>query len=443
MKTLYLECNMGAAGDMINAALYGICSPEQKKTYLDTMNHLSERLSIVMEDVTNSTIAGHHLRVLMKDEQGHIVEEHVHDHHDEHAHHEEHDYHGEHDHHDEHAHHDEHDHHDHTHAHDHEPGHHHAHHHHSLADIYDMVEHFDVSDAVRNRVRKIYDDLAQAESQAHGRTVEEVHFHEVGAMDAVADITGACLLMELLAPERVVVSAINLGSGSVHTAHGILPVPTPATAYLLKGIPAYMSEINGELCTPTGAALLKSFATEYGSMPGMCLSGIGYGMGTKEFPRLNCVRALLGETKEDTYGPNGVVTKLSANVDDMTGEEVGFCIEKLLSMGALDVYATPIYMKKNRPAYEINVLCKPEDADILAQGMLKHTSTFGVRRENLDRYRMEVSFEEVETPYGIVRKKTATGYGISKSKYEYADLARLAEQEDCSLRELTTSVLPV
>ncbi len=433
MKTLYLECNMGAAGDMINAALYGICSPEQKKIYLDTMNHLSDHLSIVMEDVTNTTIAGHHLRVLVKDEQGHIVEEHVHDHHG-HAHHD-HEHH-DHDHHDGHAHEHEHEDHDHHHSHTH-------HHHHSLADIYDMVEHFDVSDAVKNRVRKIYADLAQAESQAHGRTVEEVHFHEVGAMDAVADITGACLLMELLAPERVVVSAINLGSGSVHTAHGILPVPTPATAYLLKEIPAYMSEISGELCTPTGAALLKSFATEYGCMPRMCLSGIGYGMGTKQFPRLNCVRALLGETKEDTCGPNGLVTKLSANVDDMTGEEIGFSIDKLLAMGALDVYASPIVMKKSRPAYEINVLCKPDDADMLAVGMLKYTSTFGVRREDIDRYRMETAFEQVQTPYGSVRKKTGTGYGICKSKYEYADLAQLAAKEGISLRELMSSVLPV
>ncbi len=433
MKQLYLECNMGAAGDMLNAALFDICTGEQKKEYLETMNHLSDRIQIKMENVVNSSITGNHMQVLVQTGEGMVEEgegEGDHDHaHDAHPH-EDHD----------HAHdahpHENHHHEDHTH----EDHHHHHHEHHSLADIHHLVDSFPVSEQVKAHVKAVYQELAAAESKAHGKPVEEIHFHEVGSMDAVADITGAYLLMEMLQPDEIIVSPVNVGSGHVHTAHGVLPVPAPATATLLTGVPSYMSDIKGELCTPTGAALLKHFATRFGQMPQMKVSAIGYGMGTKEFPRLNCVRAFLGESAAySETAPNDKVTQLTANLDDMTGEELGYCMDRLLEAGALDVSAIPMYMKKNRPAYELNCLCKPEEADQIAHAILQYTSSFGVRRADMDRYKMEIHFEAVETENGTIRKKIGTGYGITKSKLEYADMAEAAARRSLPLRGITIS----
>lgn len=421
MKQLYLECNMGAAGDMLNAALFDICTGEQKKEYLETMNHLSDRIQIKMENVVNSSITGNHMQVLVQTGEGVVEEgEGDHDHaHDAHPH-EDHDYTHE----------------DHTHG-DHD---HHHHEHHSLADIHHLVDSFPVSEQVKAHVKAVYQELAAAESKAHGKPVEEIHFHEVGSMDAVADITGASLLMEMLQPDEIIVSPVNVGSGHVHTAHGVLPVPAPATATLLTGVPSYMSDIKGELCTPTGAALLKYFATRFGQMPQMMVSAIGYGMGTKEFPRLNCVRAFLGESAAySETAPNDKVTQLTANLDDMTGEELGYCMDRLLEAGALDVSAIPMYMKKNRPAYELNCLCKPEEADQIAHAILQYTSSFGVRRADMDRYKMEIHFEAVETENGTIRKKIGTGYGITKSKLEYADMAEAAARRSLPLRGITIS----
>lgn len=418
MKQLYLECNMGAAGDMLNAALFDICTGEQKKEYLETMNHLSDRIQIKMENVVNSSITGNHMQVLVQTGEGVVEEGEVeHDHgahpHEDHDHH-----HGDHD-------------------HDH---HHHHHEHHSLADIHHLMDSFPVSEQVKAHVKAVYQELAAAESKAHGKPVEEIHFHEVGSMDAVADITGASLLMEMLKPDEIIVSPVNVGSGHVHTAHGVLPVPAPATATLLTGVPSYMSDIKGELCTPTGAALLKHFATRFGQMPQMMVSAIGYGMGTKEFSRLNCVRAFLGESAAySETAPNDKVTQLTANLDDMTGEELGYCMDRLLEAGALDVSAIPMYMKKNRPAYELNCLCKPEEADQIAHAILQYTSSFGVRRADMDRYKMEIHFEAVETENGTIRKKIGSGYGITKSKLEYADMAEAAARRSLPLRGITIS----
>lgn len=419
MKQLYLECNMGAAGDMLNAALFDICTGEQKKEYLETMNHLSDHIQIKMENVVNSSITGNHMQVLVQTGEGMVEEGEVEHDHGAHPH-EDHDHH----------------HGDHDHAH-----HHHHHEHHSLADIHHLVDSFPVSEQVKAHVKAVYQELAAAESKAHGKPVEEIHFHEVGSMDAVADITGASLLlMEMLQPDEIIVSPVNVGSGHVHTAHGVLPVPAPATATLLTGVPSYMSDIKGELCTPTGAALLKHFATRFGQMPQMMVSAIGYGMGTKEFPRLNCVRAFLGEsTAYSETAPNDKVTQLTANLDDMTGEELGYCMDRLLEAGALDVSAIPMYMKKNRPAYELNCLCKPEEADQIAHAILQYTSSFGVRRADMDRYKMEIHFEAVETEIGTIRKKIGTGYGITKSKLEYADMAEAAASRSLPLRGITIS----
>ena len=257
-------------------------------------------------------------------------------------------------------------------------------------------------------------------------------------MDAIADVTAVCLAMERLAPEQVVVSPIHVGSGKVKCAHGILPVPAPATAYILKEIPIYGGEIKSELCTPTGAALLRHFATSFGNMPVMRVSAVGYGMGKKDFPVANCVRAMLGESVEKESGDT--VIELSCNIDDMTAEALGFAEEQLLSAGALDVFMTPVQMKKSRPGTLFSVLCLSADKEKMVKLIFKHTTTLGIRENICTRYVLSRKTETVSTQFGEIRKKVSYGYDVKREKYEYEDLARIAREKDISLKEVTDSL---
>ena len=388
MKTLYFECAMGAAGDMLMGALYELC-PE-KARFLADMNSLLPGVRLEAEAVRRQGIAGTHMRVVVHgQEEGH-------DRHHEHHHHE----------------------------------------HHSLADIEAMIDGFSLPQAVRESAKSTYGLIAQAESEAHGVDVGEVHFHEVGALDAVVDVTGVCYLLHLLSPEAVCASTVTVGSGTIHTAHGLLPVPAPATARLLAGVPVTAGDIEAEMCTPTGAALLRTFARSFGPMPDGTVLGCGYGCGTKDFHRANCLRAFLVDTAEASEGPNDRIVELKANIDDMTGEDMGFAMERLLEAGAVDVSYAPVYMKKDRPGVVLTCLCRPEDADRLAREMLRHTSTFGVRRTDCPRYAMSVSSAEVETVYGSVPRKTGTGYGLVKSKPEYEAMAESARLHGVPLAEV-------
>lgn len=319
--------------------------------------------------------------------------------------------------------------HGHTHAHG------HSHSHSGMADIEHLLAHLPVSEQVRENALAVYRLIAQAESHAHGQPVSQIHFHEVGTMDAVADVVGVCMLMERIGAQKILASAVHVGSGQVRCAHGVLPVPAPATAHILRGVPTYGGEVAGELCTPTGAALLRHFAQGFGPMPALCASAIGYGMGTKDFAAANCVRAFLGDDGAGEGGPNGEIALLCCNLDDMPGEDLGFAQQALLDEGALDVYTLPIGMKKNRPAVLLCCICEPDAADKLAAAMLRHTSTFGVRRTLCQRYMLSRSFEQVQTPCGAVRIKTGQGYGVKKSKAEYEDIARIAREQGISLAE--------
>ena len=388
MRTLYFECAMGAAGDMLMGALYELC-PE-KARFLADMNSLLPGVRLEAEAVRRQGIAGTHMRVVVHgQEEGH-------DRHHEHHHHE----------------------------------------HHSLADIEAMIDGFSLPQAVRESARSTYGLIAQAESEAHGVDVGEVHFHEVGALDAVVDVTGVCYLLHLLSPEAVCASTVTVGSGTIHTAHGLLPVPAPATARLLAGVPVTAGDIEAEMCTPTGAALLRTFARSFGPMPDGTVLGCGYGCGTKDFHRANCLRAFLLDTAEASEGPNDRIVELKANIDDMTGEDMGFAMERLLEAGAVDVSYAPVYMKKDRPGVVLTCLCRPGDADRLAREMLRHTSTFGVRRTDCPRYAMSVSSAEVETVYGSVPRKMGTGYGLVKSKPEYEAMAEAARLHGVPLAEV-------
>lgn len=399
MKTMYIECAMGAAGDMLMAALLDMIPDSD--AFIEQMNSLGlpgvhlHQQSAMKCGITGRSVSVH---VHGEEEESHDVLPHEHGH-----------------------------------EHNHTPHNHHAHHHHSgVEDIGGLIDGLDISDNAKRHAKAVYNLIAEAESHAHGVPVTQIHFHEVGTMDAVADVVGVCLLMEMLGPDRVIVSPIHVGSGQVRCAHGVLPVPAPATAHILRGVPTYGGYIRGELCTPTGAALLKHYATTFGSMPVMAVDSIGYGMGKKDFPAANCVRIMLG-TDGAQDGPNGEVALLSCNLDDTTGEALGFAQETLLDMGALDVYSIPIQMKKNRPGQMFCCICRPEDADRMAKAMLEHTSSFGVRRETLPRYTLAPTISEAPTRYGTVRIKTGTGYGLVKSKPEYEDLRTAAQQHDVSI----------
>jgi len=251
-------------------------------------------------------------------------------------------------------------------------------------------------------------------------------------MDAIADVTAVCLLMERLQPDQIIVSPVHVGSGHVHCAHGILPVPAPATAYILKDAPIYGGRIRGELCTPTGAALLKHFATRFGDMPVMKTTAIGYGMGKKDFEMANCVRAMLGETEDST----GEAAELSCNIDDMTAEAIGFAMDRLYDAGALEVYTTAVGMKKNRPGVVLSALCRMDDREKIAREIFKYTTTIGIRENVMKRYMLWRKSETVETEFGPVRKKTSTGYGVTREKYEYDDISRIAKAQGISVAEV-------
>ncbi len=278
MKQLYLDCNMGAAGDMLAAALYELLDDEGKQNFIEIMNGLApEGVAVSVRPETKCGILGTHFDVAVNGEEEH-THEHPHDH--SHTHHEH-----------EHCHAHTHDH-SHTHEHSHS---HHSHVHHSMADVETIIDAFSIDDKVKSNIKEVYKVVAAAESEVHGTTVSEIHFHEVGMMDAIADVTAVCLLMDMLGPDRITASPVRVGFGHMRCAHGILPVPAPATANILRGIPTYAGGIEAELCTPTGAALLRHFVSEFCDQPLMAVDRIGYGMGTKNFDVCNCVRALLGE----------------------------------------------------------------------------------------------------------------------------------------------------
>ena len=391
MKLLHFDCGMGAAGDMLTAALLELMP--DKNAAVEQLNGLGiPGIRYAAEPAEKCGIRGTHIHVTWNGE-----EEHEHEHHHQHEHH---------------------------------------HHHSGVHEIRHIIRHLAVSEAVQSHAIAVFDSIAKAESEVHGVPVDEIHFHEVGTMDAVADVVAVCWLMEQLKPDTVTASPIHVGSGTVRCAHGILPVPAPATALLLQGIPIYSGEIRGELCTPTGAALLAHFVHRFGSMPQMKCSGIGYGMGKMDFPQANCVRAMLGQ--QDSTPQN--VLELQCNLDDMTPEAVGFAMDRLYDAGALEVYTVPVGMKKNRPGVILSVLCLPEQRETMVQTLFRHTTTLGVREQTFRRYTLSREIVTENTPFGPIRKKISSGYGISREKYEYDDLSRIAAQQGISLGEVRNKI---
>lgn len=426
MKTLYLECNMGAAGDMLTAALLELHPDPQG--FVERMNRLGlPGVVFAAQPAVKCGITGTQVSVTVggEEEESHDVPLHSHVHetaqdeaHPGHAH--------------DHVHGHDHEHtHDHEHSHGHEHG--HGHHHHAgMGDIRHILSHLDIPQPVRQDAEAVYQLIAQAESHAHGRPVEEIHFHEVGTLDAVTDVVAVCWLLHDLAPEQIVASPVHVGCGQVRCAHGILPVPAPATAYILQGVPTYGGSVQGELCTPTGAALLKHFVQRFGSSPVMRVEKTGYGMGKKDFEAANCVRAMLGQTQEEST----TIAQLACNLDDMTPEALGFAQERLWEAGALDVTTAPIGMKKNRPGVQLTCLCRLEDREKLVSVLFAHTTTLGVRESLCTRYTLARSQRTVETEHGPVRVKEARGWGVTREKPEYEDVANIAREQGLTLDQV-------
>ncbi len=381
MKTLYLECNMGCSGDMLLGALLDLL-PEPRR-WVEQFSQIGiPRVHLEQSRQAKCGVYGTHVSVLIDGSS--IQESHQHDHND-------------------------------------------------LGQITDLIDTLLIPDSVKEQALAVYHLLAQAESEVHQTTMEQIHFHEVGSLDAVADIVGVCLLMDQLKPDRILSSPVVAGSGSVHCAHGLLPVPAPATAALLRGIPWRSGALESELCTPTGVAILKHFVHAFGPMPTLTIDQIGVGTGQKDLAQANILRAFWSDsTLHPTSAPNQI-TELRCTLDDMTGEDIGCAVQLLWDTHALDVYTLPIQMKKNRPGVILCVTCSPEDSDSIAQLMLRHTSTAGVRKQVEERYVLNVRFSQVDTPYGSIRIKHYSGFGVEKSKPEFQDLAQAAKKHGVSI----------
>ena len=418
MRVLYLDLGMGAAGDMLSAALFELLSRKEQEDYLSAMNHLGlDGVSVQAERSEKCGITGTHMTVLVDGSEEADVPDHAH-----------------------------------THV--------HAHHHHALAEIHNVIGSLNLPDAVKADAQQVYRLLAEAESHAHGVEVEQIHFHEVGEKDAVTDIVSACLLMRMIHPDKVIASPVATGSGTVRCAHGLLPVPAPATAYILKEmqIPCLSGTESGELLTPTGAALTGFFANAFGKMPEMTFDDIGYGMGKKDFSRANCVRALLGQTTSEEDEPNGIrdeVSELSCNLDDMTPEDLSFAMDRLFEAGALDVFTTPAGMKKSRPGVVLSALCHREQKASVIKAFFAYTTTLGVREKICQRCIMTSSFETVtlsRADFGTSapedRQKTASipvkiskGYGTVQRKPEFEQVAEAAKTFGVPTAEVRRKVL--
>ncbi|MCF0130800.1 MAG: nickel pincer cofactor biosynthesis protein LarC, partial [Pseudobutyrivibrio sp.] len=368
MKTLYIDASMGAAGDMLTAALLQLFREDEA---IEALNKIDiPGVKYTFEKVSRCGVVANHVHVYIEGEE----EDNVHNHKREH------------------------------------------HHHTSLDEVHDIISSLLISDKVKADAIGVYDIIADAESKAHGMSVSQVHFHEVGMMDAIADVVAVCQLIDNLAVDRIIVSPVNVGYGQVHCAHGVMPVPAPATANIIEGIPVYAGDIEGEMCTPTGAALLKYFADYYGKMPVMTVENTGYGAGKKDFPQApNVIRTFLGVSEEGINRETEII-ELCANVDDMTAEEISFAVEKLMSLGARDVSVSSVLMKKGRLGTLFRVITTENMSDGMTKAMFKYTSTIGIRKTICSRQildRQEVSYT---TSLGVVKGKKSTGFGVEKIK---------------------------
>ena len=395
MKRLFLDCQMGIAGDMLTATLLGLV--DNPKIWIERLNQIGiPNVTYTLIPKEDKGLQGYRVAVTINGIEE--SEHHTGSPHDQH----------------------------HT-------DHHHHVHGRGLQGVTDIINSLSISDTCKQNAINVYQLVAQAEAKVHKSTVTKIHFHELGMLDAIADIVAVCVLLEALNFDEIIISPIHVGTGTVHCAHGELPVPAPATMELLSGIPMYADyQIKGELCTPTGAALSKYFGTSFDNMPVMTPTKVSYGFGTKQFERPNCIRAFveINNDLEDT------IIEISCNLDDMTPEEIGYAVEQLLLSPALDVFTTPIMMKKQRPGTMLTVLCKVDDIYNLRDLIFKHTTSLGIRYHRCNRYILNRSTGDIDWEGNRIAFKISSGFGVKRHKYEYDSLAAIAKQNDMSLLDL-------
>jgi hypothetical protein len=430
MKTLYLDIFSGISGDMFIGALLDLgVDAHHLEHELEKLGLHEYRLHVSRQQ--RAHIAGTKFDVHLEHAHRHEEDQHEHAHAHAHAH-------------------------DHSHSHPHEHGHHeheehdeHDEHDHgrTFADIKQLIIRSRLSDWVKQRSIAVFQRVADAEGKIHSKPPEEVHFHEVGAVDSIVDIVGACIALELLGKPRLLASSVVEGTGWVNCAHGRFPVPTPATLEILsaRGVALTQCDEPHELVTPTGAALLAELVESFGPMRGLTPLKIGYGLGTRENKtRPNVLRAVLSDSPAAASAHDwetDTVTVLQTNLDDITAELLGNFVEKAFAQGALDVFHTPIQMKKNRPGVLLSLLCAEAEADKFAELILRETTAFGVRRHATERRKLRREFTSVQTPFGEVKVKLARLDGqVVQAAPEFESCRRLAEAAHIPLKQVYEAV---
>ncbi|MEJ7617305.1 MAG: nickel pincer cofactor biosynthesis protein LarC [Pyrinomonadaceae bacterium] len=380
MRTLYFDCFAGASGDMILGALIGVGVDQRELLeQLARLNLANYRIDF--EIVDRSGISATYARVRTERE----------------------------------------------------------HHHRHLSDILKIINESDLGSSVKERAGRIFTRLAEAEARVHNMDANRVHFHEVGAIDAIVDVVGACIGFELLGVDRFMASPLHVGSGMVEMAHGRFPVPPPAVVELLRDAPTYASNIQGELLTPTGAAIISTVCEEFGPMPLMRVERTGYGAGTREYERFpNVLRLMLGheEVGRQQQGRNvETLLMIETNIDDMSPQQLGYVMDRAFDLKALDCYFTPVHMKKNRPGVLVSILCARDNREDLCQLLLDETTTLGVRYYEVERRALEREYERVETRYGAIDIKIGKANDrVVKAMPEYEQCREAAERSGQPLR---------
>ena len=399
MKTLYFDCSSGISGNMTLGALVEILGDEQylvkelKKLQVDGYH-------IEISKKVKNGITGTYVDVVLKDH-----------HHHEHEHHHE--------------------------EHHHEYEHEHHHEHRNLHDVNHIIENSNLKEETKQLAKRIFRRVAEAESKVHHKSIEEVHFHEVGAIDSIVDIVGTAILINKIHPDKIISSVVNDGYGFIECAHGTMSVPVPATSEIFSkaGVKCRQIDIDTELVTPTGAAIISELATEFTVMPTMTVQKIGWGAGKKDLKIPNVLKVYLGKM-EETLEEKQEIAVMETNIDDTTGEILGYAAEKLMQNGALDAFFTPIYMKKGRPAYRLTVACRKEDIEKLQTIIFRETTTIGIRYRYEKRNVLPREKVEVNTEYGLVQAKQVKLGEETYTYPEYESLKKIAEEQNIPLKDL-------
>lgn len=396
MKALYFDCSSGISGNMTLGALLELC---------DDPHYLENELNKLNVD-------GYHIHISSQKKNGitatyvdvHLEHEHHHEHHEHH--------------------------HEHHHGHDHN----HHHEHRNLYDVNQIIDQSDIDEEAKDLAKRIFLRVAQAESKVHNETLENVHFHEVGAIDSIVDIVGTAILITYLKPDVIYSSIVNDGYGFIECAHGTISVPVPATCEIFANSQALTRQIDidTELVTPTGAAIISELASQFGVQPTMNIQKIGWGCGSKELKIPNVLKVIMGEIEETDKD----IIVVETNIDDCTSEILSYTMERLLEQGALDVFFTPIYMKKNRPAYCLTILCLEKDLDIIKDVLFQETTTIGIRYRQEQRLTLKREVIKKKTVFGFIQMKEVVYNGRTYLYPEYEDMKKIAREKNIAIKEV-------